>query len=155
MSLYITAAQANPPGKDVARFGQVQNDRLNEEWLEFQVLADRDLVGDVLTHRTFNDRCQLTAEETLAKFATLKAAAGQSVRVHTGRGSWVLIGSTHHIYLDHGWYVWNNRCGDRATLSYDNRVIDSAYYSPNPAEGILYRVQGTDRLEPRSYQRFA
>lgn len=74
--------------------------------------------------------------------------AGQHVRVHTGTGSDYWDGNTFHGHLNRGWYVWNNACGDRATLSYQRNVIDSAFYRPNPPEGILVRMQGMDELVP-------
>jgi hypothetical protein len=58
--------------------------------------------------------------------------------------------------LGRQWFVWNNTCGDRATLSYNGSVIDSAFYRPNPPEGVLVRVEGTDELVPArqlSYRR--
>jgi hypothetical protein len=46
MSLYIVAAQPNPPGRD-ASYGRTTNEVLNAEWVEFVALSNRDLTGDV------------------------------------------------------------------------------------------------------------
>jgi hypothetical protein len=156
MSLYITAAQPNPPGRDVAaRLGRAQNDKLNEEWVQFQATSDRDLVGDLLSHLTFDGYCSRTGTDVLAKFSSLQVRTGEQVRVHTGPGNYWQSGGIHHAYLGRSWFAWNNVCGDRVTLSYNSQVIDSAYYAPSPPEGELYRVANTDRLEPSGYRRYA
>ncbi len=144
--LYIVAAQPNPPGRD-SSYGRTTNDRLNEEWLEFRALQDRNLIGDVLTNLTFNERCQRTGVQELLRF-TDHLKSGQHVRVHTGRGTPGWVGNTYHMYLNREWFVWNNACGDRATLAYEARVIDSAFYRALVPEGQLVRVQGTDELVP-------
>lgn len=56
------------------------------------------------------------------------------------------------MYLGRDWFVWNNDCGDRATVTYNEQVIDTAGYALRPREGVLVRVYGTDRLE-RAQQR--
>lgn len=73
---------------------------------------------------------------------------GQRLRLHTGPGvnQWVGVGSLFHMYLGRGWFVRNNACGDRATIRFQDTVLDSAGYRPNPPEGVLVRVPGTDRL---------
>ena len=153
--LYIVAAQPNPPGRDTI-YGTATNDMLNREWVEFKAVQNRNLHGDVLSHITFDRLCKTTGSDELLRFGTGELKAGKRVRVHTGRGSNYWDGDTYHMYAGRSWYVWNNACGDRATLSYDNRVIDSAFYRPNPPEGILVRVQGADELVPAaqlSYRR--
>ena len=62
--------------------------------------------------------------------------------------AWTYVAIDAETKLVISWYVWNNACGDRATLSYNGRVIDSAFYRPNPPEGVLTRLQGTDELVP-------
>jgi hypothetical protein len=44
-------------------------------------------------------------------FPSFKLGPGESVRLHTGKGS----DTSHHLYWDRGWYVWNNT-GDKAVL---------------------------------------
>jgi hypothetical protein len=51
-----------------------------------------------------------------------------------------------HTYAGHPWFLWNNRCGDKAVFSYNQAVIDWAAYTPNPREGILTRQQGTNHF---------
>jgi hypothetical protein len=155
MSLYIIAAQPNPPGKDVARYGNVRNEQLVAEWVEFQAVGNRELIGDLLSHLTFDSNCQRTGADVLHKFGSITVNVGEKIRVHTGSGVDVKSAGTHHIYLNRSWYVWNNQCGDRVTVSYNNAVIDSAYYNSNPPEGQLYRVAGTDRLESLVTSRYA
>jgi hypothetical protein len=147
MSLYITAAQPNPPGRD-AYHGQTTNDLLNEEWIEVVAVSDRNLVGDALSHLTFNNVCQRTGQGVLIKFDTGQLGKGQHLRLHTGHGSSHWSGGTYHMYLGRSWFVWNNACGDRATLFFQESVIDSAFYRPDPPEGQLVRAQGTDELVP-------
>lgn len=154
MSLYITRAQPNPPGRDTTRHGMALNSTLNEEWIEFRAEADRNLVGDQLLHRTFTSGCSPLGTELLHRFPSLQVQRGQAVRVHTGRGLDGWADGVLHIYLNRTWFVWNNACGDRGTLVFSDATIDSAQYGPKPPEGILIRISGTDRLEPamgRSY----
>ncbi len=154
-ALYIVAAQPNPPGKDSAR-GTATDHMLNQEWLEFAALQDRNLAGDSLTNVTFNQWCQVTGADQLYRFASGQLAAGKHVRVHTGRGTDYWDGNVWHAYAGRHWFAWNNTCGDRATLSFNGSVIDSAFYRPNPPEGVLVRVEGTDELVPAhqlSYRR--
>lgn len=146
--LIITSAQPNPPGRDVARPGVTSNSKLNEEWVEFTVQRDRSLIEDQLSHLTFNNYCHRTGQEVIFRFGIVRVKAGQRVRVHTGSGTDYWEGSLLHVYAGRSWFVWNNACGDRATLSYGGTVIDSAYYEPNPPEGVLVRQPGTDRLVP-------
>lgn len=146
-ALYIIAAQPNPPGRDTVN-GTTTNNMLNQEWVEFMAVQKRNLSGDVLSHLTFDRLCQITGSDDLIRFSNGELKVDQHVRVHTGQGSNYWDGDIYHMYAGRSWYVWNNACGDRATLSYDNRVIDSAFYRPNPPEGILARRQGTDELVP-------
>lgn len=151
MTLYITSAQPNPPGRDAAR-GFALNSTLNDEWIEFRAEADRHLVGDQLLHVTFTSSCVGTGTEHLYTFKANQVSRGQYVRVHSGSGQDTWAGGTLHIYLNRSWFVWNNDCGDRVTLAYSNSVIDSASYAARPPEGVIHRVAGTDRLEPPTQQ---
>lgn len=155
MSLYITSAQPNPPGRDTARPGMALNSTLNEEWVEFRANADRNLSGDQLFHETFTSQCVRTGSDLLHTFGAFRVNRGQHVRVHTGSGQPNWIGDTLHIYLNRTWFVWNNGCGDRATLAFNNAIIDSAGYAPRPPEGVLGRVAGTDRLERSHTQAYS
>lgn len=147
--LYIVQAQPNPRGKDAVRRGVATTDQLNEEWIEFEAVdGDRNLTGDVVDHLTFSNTCAITGANELVRFSEGTLPNGRRLRLHTGRGTNGWSGNTFHMYLGREWYVWNNGCGDRATVSYDQRVIDTAGYAPRPPEGVLVRVAGTDRLEP-------
>lgn len=146
--LIITSAQPNPPGRDAARPGVTSNAKLNEEWVEFTAQRDRALIEDQLSHLTFNNYCQRSGQESIFRFGSVHLMARHRVRVHTGSGTGYRDGNLLHVYARRSWFVWNNACGDRATLSYSGTVIDSAYYDPNPPEGVLVRQPGTDRLVP-------
>jgi hypothetical protein len=147
--LYLVAIQPNPPGRDASRFGTTTNAKLNEEWVEFEALAARNLSGDELAHLTFNSACQRTGQDAVLKFGTVQLQRGQRVRVHTGTGTAQWVGNTLHVYAGRSWFVWNNGCGDRAFLSFNTSVIDSAYYDARPPEGELVRQAGTDKFVPR------
>jgi hypothetical protein len=147
-TLYIVQAQPNPPGKDALRRGLATAYQLNEEWVEFEAInGDRNLVGDVVSHLTFSPTCQVTGEDVLINFSDGTLRQGQRLRLHTGRGVNQWAGTTFHMYLGRDWFVWNNACGDRVTVRYQQSVLDSAGYAPHPPEGVLARVPGTDRLE--------
>lgn len=142
-------AQPNPPGKDTIWRGQASNERFNEEWIEFEAVAgDRNIVGDEVYHLTFADTCTITGEANIVRFNQGQLSQGQRLQLHTGTGLGVWVGNVFHMYLGLGWFIWNNKCGDRATIRYNGGLIDTAGYAPGPPEGILVRVPGTDRLEP-------
>jgi hypothetical protein len=148
-TLYIVQAQPNPPGKDTLRRGQATNAQLNEEWIEFEAVGgERQLVDDTVSHFTFSNNCTVTGEGTLITFGQGTLKQGQQLRLHTGSGVNQWSGNVFHMYLGRDWYVWNNVCGDRATVRYKQTVVDTAGYAPRPPEGVLVRVSGTDRLEP-------
>jgi hypothetical protein len=147
-TLYIVQAQPNPPGKDTIRRGTATDRQLNEEWVEFEAVnGDRTLAGDAISHLTFSGTCQVTGQDVLMRFNEGTLRQGQRLRLHTGRGINQWIGGTFHMYLGLGWFVWNNGCGDRVTVTFQQNVVDSAGYAPRPPEGVLTRVPGTDRLE--------
>jgi hypothetical protein len=78
---------------------------------------------------------------------------GQTLRVHTGKASEVLlmkyedaIGTDVHSYANRGWFVLNNRCGDTISL-WQNvggawQWRDAASYDRNPPEGTILIRQG-------------
>lgn len=146
--LLIVAAQPNPPGRDALRPGVAANTTLNSEWIEFAAQASRNLTGDFLYHETFNSSCVRTGASPLMKFGAIQLQPGNRVRVCSGRGTDAWMGNTLYVFLNRDWFVWNNGCGDCATLAYQSTLIDSARYAPRPPEGVLTRVVGTDRLEP-------
>ena len=149
MSLYITQAQPNPPGKDTVRRGYATADQLNNEWLEFEARGgNRNLTGDTISHLTFGTACTVTGQEILMKFNEGTLNQGNRIRLHTGPGVSQWVGNVFHMYAGRDWFVWNNDCGDRATIKFQESVVDSAAYRPRPPEGILVRVVGTDLLEP-------
>ena len=149
--LLIVAAQPNPLGRDTTRPGFATNNSLNNEWLEFVAQAARNLVGDVLHHETYGSACVRSGSTPLITFPSVQLQPGHRVRVCTGRGANEWTGGTLFFYLNRDWFVWNNVCGDRATLTYQSTIIDTARYAPNPPEGVLSRVSGTDRLEPAGH----
>lgn len=147
-TLYIVRAQPNPPGKDAAS-GQTTNERLNEEWLEFEAInGDRTLLDDQVLHLTFSNSCSVTGQDVVFAFGSGTLNQGNRIRLHTGSGQPFWSGKVYHMYMGRGWFVWNNWCGDRITVRYHGSVVDSAGYAPRPPEGVLVRVPGTDRLEP-------
>jgi hypothetical protein len=96
-ALYVVAAQPDPPGKDSTR-GTATDYMLNQEWVEFTALQDRNLAGDSLSHVTFNQWCQVTGADELYRFASGQFAAGKHVRVHTGRGADYWEGDLYHLF---------------------------------------------------------
>lgn len=147
-SLYIVQAQPNPRGKDTVRRGIATNDQLNEEWIEFEAInGDRNLTGDTVTHLTFSNTCAVTGANELIRFSDGTLSNGLRLRLHSGTGTKGWSGNLFHMYLGRDWFVWNNACGDRATVRYNDQVLDTAGYAPHPPEGVLVRVYGTDRLE--------
>ena len=146
--LFITQALPNPTGKDRPPHGGPSNAQLNGEWLEFQNSSGRqlDLGGVQLLHLTFTSQCQRTGQESVTTFNG-SLATGASVRVHTGAGEGYWKGTVFHLFLGRSNYVWNNRCGDLATLATAKGTIDWASYASNPGEGrVLRRIAGTNEL---------
>lgn len=146
-SLYLTRIQPNPPGRDRTRYSAPTNQQLNEEMVEFVATTERDLTGDELWHLTFSSQgCTNTGTDRLAKFESVKLSRGDRVMVHTGSGQNGWNGSTYHVYLGRRNYAWNNDCGDRASLAYNGTTIDWAQYDPNPREGLLKRIDNTNKF---------
>jgi hypothetical protein len=148
--LMVTSAHPNPPGKDKPPEGPIPNDKLNEEWIEFQntTSADVDLEGVSLSDCTFGQKCTEPKRRKLHSFEG-KLGGNGIVRVHSGKGDNKLLGDTRHEYLDRGNYVWNNECGDWVILERGNQDIDAARYLPDPLEGVvLKRKPGTNQLLP-------
>jgi len=147
-SLMLTRIFPNPPGRDAAG-GQTTNQKLNEEWVELRATGgSRSLVGDELTHRThFSGTCTVSGADTLVKFAVATLQDGHTVRVHTGSGTPWQEGTVHHVFLGRPWFVWNNRCGDQASIVYNGNLVDRATYAPNPPERVLVRNHNTNRFE--------
>lgn len=146
-TLQLTRIMPNPGGKDSA-WGRTTNEKLNEEWVEFVAVGgDRNLTGDKLLHRTYaTSGCIVTGTDELNTFnGTL--SSGQSIRVHTGSGQDYWEGSLLHLYLERSWFIWNNGCGDQATLAYNGNILDWASYSPNPPERPLVRATGTHSFQ--------
>lgn len=146
--LYVTLAQPNPPGKDRPPRTGPTNSQLNEEWVEFSNpnVGASDIQGVELRDRTFDRSCQETGERVLTTFSG-SVSPNHSVRVHTGSGSPWNEGTRRHLYLNRASYAWNNVCGDAIILRYaSGNLIDWARYSPDPREGVLRRVLGTNEL---------
>ena len=148
-TLYITRAQPNPPGKDTSRRGSATNAALNEEWVEFEARGGAvSIAGVSLTNLTFGTGCRVSEERVVTSFSSGVLQPGESVRVHTGRGTAWREGNVWHLYANDDWFRWNNLCGDRATLWFNQQMVDWASYDPNPPEGVLQRQPGTNRLTP-------
>jgi hypothetical protein len=145
----VSAAQPNPPGRDTIRPGLATNSKLNEEWVELLAISKRNMVGDVLANQTYDHQCRVTSTQTVCKFPSIELDAGDRLRVHTGSGSAGWVGRTYHYYLGRSWFVWNNACGDCASLWYNDQRIDFARYDPRPPEGVLVRIAGTNLLQPQ------
>jgi hypothetical protein len=122
--------------------------QLNAEWLELHATAAVNLTGMTLSHLTFDRECRVTGQEVVVQFSAGTLTAGQRLRLHTGSGANGWNGGTYHMYLGHDWYIWNNGCGDRATIMQGATKVDTAGYAPRPPEGVLVRRAGTDLLVP-------
>lgn len=146
-TLILTRIFPNPPGRD-SSWGTTTNEKLNGEWAEFAAAGgSRNLTSDVLYHRThYSGTCTVSGIADLITFASSTLPEGHSVRVHTGSGTAWQEGTVHHIYLGRSWFVWNNACGDEASIGYNGSIIDRASYAPNPPERVLTRVPGTNRF---------
>ena len=148
MPLYVTKAHPNPVGKDKPRYQPPNNDKLNEEWIEFANNGSQTVAMDgvSLHDRTYDAHCKSTGERQLQSY-TGTLAPGNTVRVHTGSGTSYDTGTVRHLYLGESNFVWNNGCGDQVILRRNTTLVDWAGYDPNPAEGvILARKPGTNKL---------
>jgi len=103
----------NSPGSDTG-----SNTSLNAEWVQIKNVTS---TTKYLTGWTVRD----TAGHVY-KFPTTRVAAGDVVRLHTGKGT----NTTRHRYWGRSWYVWNNT-GDKAILRRpDGTLADTcAWYS--------------------------
>jgi hypothetical protein len=79
------------------------NVSLNAEQVVIKNVSAR---AQTLTGWTLRDK-----QNHVYKFPTFQLAAGQSVTVHTGKGT----ATQQHRYFNAAWYVWNNT-GDQAIL---------------------------------------
>jgi hypothetical protein len=148
MPFYVTRAHPNPMGKDKARYQAPTNEKLNQEWLEFKNISSVPAKLDDVTlhHLTFDRSCSKTGEDHLMSFKG-DLQPGYSIRVHTGSGTVSLAGTIYHLFAGRENYVWNNACGDRATVKRAGQINDWAYYDPHPREGVdLVRVANTNKL---------
>jgi hypothetical protein len=149
-SLVIVRALPNPVGRDRTPTNSVTNSQLNEEWVEFSntAIGPVSLDGVRIAHYTFDSRCTKSGESDLMSFQG-SLGSNFSIRLHTGAGTPWNDRTVRHLFLGHGNYVWNNRCGDTAVLrTRTDEVIDWASYKPTPPEGnVLTRVIGTNLLQ--------
>jgi Lamin Tail Domain len=88
----------NSPGPDTG-----SNASLNAEYVTLKNIGT---TARYLTGWTVED-----AQSHVYTFGTFRLAAGQKVRIHTGRGT----NTSTDLYWGRGWYVWNNT-GDKAKL---------------------------------------
>lgn len=103
-------------------------------------------MGDRLDHNTYSSTgCLLMGNEKVIEFSSGMLMPGQSMCIHTGPGGLVGEEPVPHVRRP-GWFIWNNRCGDKAVFSYGQLVIDWADYVPNPREVVLVRRPGTNRF---------
>ena len=111
---------------------------------------DLELQGVSLLHYTFDADCKKTGEEGVISFSGGKLKSGQSIKVHSGKGSTEFVGEVYHFSLNRERYIWNNKCGDYAVLRRAEKLIDWAMYDPNPPENtVLRRREGTNKLVPQ------
>ncbi len=94
----FSAVQYDSPGNDTG-----SNRSVNAEWIK---VTNRSSQARTLTGWTIRD----TANHVY-RFGTFKLGAGNSVRLHTGKGS----NTRTDRYWGEGYYVWNNT-GDKAIL---------------------------------------
>jgi len=134
-TLYLTQIQPNPPGRDTVSPGRATAAQLNAEWVQVTVVGNdgRSLQGDRLDHNTYRSTgCVLLGNDMIVQFSDGILLPGQSMRIHTGPGVSRWEGNLLHVHAGRNWFVWNNRCGDKAVFSFEQWVIDWAAYAPNP-----------------------
>ncbi|MBA4072791.1 MAG: hypothetical protein C0497_13285 [Gemmatimonas sp.] len=144
----VSAAQPNPPGKDRATTLLGQTTELNDEWVELLAQSDVNVRGLKVLHREFGASCVPLRTGLYFEFGDWFLPAGCSVRIHTGHGSAYWEGTRAHVFAGHGWFKWNNVCGDRVSLASAQGVVDHAEYAPRSPEGPLVRRWGTNQLVP-------
>lgn len=96
----ITGVYYDSPGKDTG-----SNTSLNAEWVRLKNTSGHSVT---LTGWRLHDRGVIHKYV----FPSYRLAAGDTVRIHTGRGS----NTKHNLYWGLRWYVWNNT-GDKAYLN--------------------------------------
>jgi P pilus assembly chaperone PapD len=96
----ITGVQYDSPGKDTG-----SNTSLNDEWVRLKNTSGHSIT---LTGWRLHDR----GVDHKYTFPSYKLAPGDTMRIHTGRGS----NTKHNLYWGLRWYVWNNT-GDKAYLN--------------------------------------
>jgi hypothetical protein len=97
-SIHITKVYYNSPGSDTG-----SNTSLNAEYVRLKNVTS---TSKRLTNWTVRDK-----SNHVYTFGTYYLAAGDSVYLHTGKGT----NTAHHKYWQRSWYVWNNT-GDTAYL---------------------------------------
>lgn len=154
-NLTVSRIKPNPSGKDRNRYGDATAAQLGAEWVDIENTS-RDpvnLQGVELYHLAFTG---LQGSPAKVMGFTGSLAAGQTVRVHSGRVRDLAVlrkedldGAEHHVFTGRDMFVWNNSEGDTPSLwAVGNRTwIDRASYDRNPPEGaVLVRIG--DKLVP-------
>ncbi len=142
-TLYITQALPNPQGKDRPPAGGPSNDQLNGE----SAVGIQKQFGQTTQPERTGARHRILHRQLSAYWRCHRdlfqsgpsCMADQSIRVHTGSGQGYWAGGIFHNFLGRSNYVWNNRCGDIASLAISGTVIDWALYVGNPTEGKILR----------------
>ena len=98
-ALQFRKIQYDPSGSDVP----ATNYQLNREYV---TIKNTGMITRTLTGWTVRDLAN-----HVYTFPSFKLASGQSVTLHTGKGT----NTSSHLYWGSGWYIWNNT-GDKATL---------------------------------------
>jgi hypothetical protein len=98
--------QYDSPGGDLP----VTNTKLNAEYV---TIKNSGSTTRTLTGWTVSDPAH-----HVCTFPSFKLGAGESVRLHTGKGT----DTAHHLYWDKGYYVWNNT-GDKAILRNSSNTL--------------------------------
>jgi hypothetical protein len=141
-TLQTVKMKPNPASKDRTRRGASET-QLGAEWADIKNIGARDvdLSGITLSHRVMTFK------------GTLKP--GQVMRVHTGKGPQIVLrqedldGADFHLFSGHDQYVWNNDCGDCASLweGGSSAHLDKACYDCPPPDGVILHRVG-DKLVP-------
>jgi hypothetical protein len=154
--LKIIRAKPNPSGKDTGGYGITKETQLLGEWVDVQNISGANVaLTDVrLANSQFDSQCAVLKKAVIYwEGAAMPLGANQIARIHTGQSRYAdqmlaadRNGVHLHLYAEKGWFVLNNRCGDRITIWWkkgkeEYECLDEASYHPNPPDGaILHRV---------------
>ena len=141
----------NPPGKDRARYGAVNQTQLGAEWADLKNVSQRsvDVTGVKVYHVAYSGPTDRNGTwDEVTGFTKGVLAPGEVVRVHSGSGPQIVLrqedlaGADYHTFTGKDRYVWNNDRSDRSGIGRSSSSLnDQAWYEANPPEGkVLQRV---------------